>query len=125
MNLPTRKTAITLALAVLVAAPLALAGCIGTQQCADMEEGCDFTDHVLTVKQEGYFCPTWSVQFAQYQPTGQSTNVYGVVDDQTVVKALRDAAENDYAVRVWYKSAGHFHQCSSSHPLVVYKVEKA
>ena len=55
-----------MALAVVMVA--ASSGCVGvgTRICAKQQEGCDFTDHVLTVFQSGTVCPTWNVRFAQY-----------------------------------------------------------
>ncbi len=105
-----------------------LSGCIGvgTRICGKQQVGCDFEDHVLTVFQSGTVCPTWNVQFAQYNPTGQSTDTYGIeVGRDDIVATLRTASRENQAVHVWYAGSDYvlYNKCKSDYPLVIYEAE--
>jgi len=102
-------------------------GCfgVGTRICAMHQPGCDFTDHVLTVSQSGTLCPTWNVQFAQYRPTGQTTDTYAVTSgpgQDSIVATLREASDKDLPVHVWYAGEKYlfYAKCNADYPLVIY-----
>jgi len=102
-------------------------GCVGvgTRICALHQPGCDFTDHVLTVSQSGTICPTWNVQFAQYNPNGQTTDTYAITsgaNQDTIVATLREASDKDLPVHVWYAGEKYvlYAKCNADYPLVIY-----
>ncbi len=112
----------------LIAALIVGAGCfsVGTRVCALHQAGCDFKDHVLTIWPSGPACPTWDVRFAQYNPSGQPTDTYGVAPgDDNLMLTLRNASESDREVHVWYAGENYFvyPTCSSDYPLVIYRAE--
>lgn len=118
----------TVALAALAVA-LVLVGClsrvadVGTLTCAEMQEGCEFQDHVLTVAPSGTVCPTWNVQTAHYDPTGQPDDTYGV-EDYEVAKVLLNASQNDKPAKMWYRGVGIVHlKCESDHKFIIYRAE--
>ena len=119
-----------IAVALLAVAVLASSGCfgVGTRICAQHQTGCDFTDHVLTVFQSGTVCPTWNVQFAQYNPTGQSTDTYAITpgpDQDRIVATLREASEKNLPVHVWYAGQKYivYLKCKADYPLVIYDAQ--
>jgi hypothetical protein len=106
--------------------PLA-SGCIGvgTRVCAMHQAGCDFTDHVLTVSPSGTLCPTWNVQFAQYNPNGQPTDTYAIAsgpEQDSIVATLREASDKNLPVHVWYAGEKFvvYLKCHADYPLVIY-----
>lgn len=112
----------------LLALIIGQSGCfgVGTRVCALHQAGCDFTDHVLTVSPSGTFCPTWNVQFAQYNPSGQPTDTYAIQEGRDdIVATLRQASEQNRPVHVWYAGENFviYNKCHADYPLVIYQAE--
>jgi len=114
---------------VVIVACLALAalgaGCVGPRQCVGTDQPeCEFTDHVLTLQQQGWFCPTWNVQTSQYSPVGQPGSYYGVEKGNAeVLRVLVNASHHNQEVHAWYRSAGNLYMCDSTYPFVIYRAE--
>lgn len=118
------KTLIVVLAALAVAA---MSGCfgVGTRVCTMDTSGCDFVDHVLTISPSGTVCPTWNVQMAQYNPSGQPTDTYSITtgpDEDRIVETLTQASRENLPVHVWYAGEKYvlYLKCKADYPHVIY-----
>ncbi len=114
---------------VLLLLGLTLVGCVrvGSRVCTTETAGCDFTDHVLSIRPSGVICATWDVDMAQYNAAGEPQPSFAVKPhDDSLIETLKSASENDQPVHVWYAGEQYVLQstCNADYALVIYRAEK-